>query len=337
MPQPTLGDVHVNRPLTNMSVGFLQDPSDYVASGPSPVFPGIPVPSKSDVYFKYARDDFFRNQMALRAPGDPAAGGGYKLATGTYTAQVWALLKKVDDQIRANSDSPLSPDRDAVAYLTQQAQINKEVNWCSAYFGTGIWGYEKAGQAASDATHVKFWDTGGSDPVADVLAARKAVKKATGYYPNKLILGEEVSTALQTNASIIDRIKYGQTGPGPAEVNDAALASLFKIKEVRTTAAIQTTSVEDLNNDSDTLPATFDFIGGKHALLVYAAPTPGIMTPSAGYTFNWTGFTGASAAGTRIKKYRWEVNSADHVEIDSAYAFALVSKYLGAMLLGVTQ
>ena len=31
----------------------------------------------------------------------------------------------------------------------------------------------------------------------------------------------------------------------------------------------------------------------------------------------------------RVKKYRWEVDSADHVEIESAYAFGLVSKYLG--------
>src|SRR5512140_2007947 len=106
MPQPTLGDVHVNRPLTMMSVGFLQDPGDFVASGPNAVFPGIPVPNKSDSYFKYARDDFFRNNMQKRAPGDPAAGAGYKLATGTYSCDVWAELKKVDDQIRANSDSP---------------------------------------------------------------------------------------------------------------------------------------------------------------------------------------------------------------------------------------
>ena len=31
MPQPTVGDVHINRPLTNMSVGFVQDADGFVA------------------------------------------------------------------------------------------------------------------------------------------------------------------------------------------------------------------------------------------------------------------------------------------------------------------
>ena len=70
MPQPTLGDVHVNRPLTNLSIGFVQDQSDFVAGQ---VFPSIPVNNRSDVYFVYNRGDFLRNNMQKRAPGTPAA------------------------------------------------------------------------------------------------------------------------------------------------------------------------------------------------------------------------------------------------------------------------
>jgi len=231
----------------------------------------------------------------------------------------------------------LQPDRDAVSFLTQQALINREVNWATAYFATGIWGYEKAGAASADSTHVKYWDASGSDPVADVLAARKSVKQNTGYWVNTAVMGADVEEKLATNAAIIARIKYGQTSPGPAVVDNSALQSLMKIPRILTMSGIQTSSAEDLVNDSDTTPDTFSFIGGKHFLLSYAAPSPGIMTPSAGYTFNWTGFTGATAAGVRMKKYRWEINSADHIEIDSAYAFGLVSKYLGAMLLSVVQ
>ena len=44
MPLPTIGDVHVNRPLTTMSVGFVQDAKDFAAGQ---VFPGIPCTSKS--------------------------------------------------------------------------------------------------------------------------------------------------------------------------------------------------------------------------------------------------------------------------------------------------
>ena len=335
MPLPTLGDVHVNRPLTVMSVGFVQDQADFVANQ---VFPGIPVTNKSDLYFKYNRGDFFRNTMQKRAPGTPAAGGGYKLTTGNYTADVWAVKKIIDDQIRANSDNPLQPDRDATFWLTQQALINRDVNWCSSYFATGVWGTEWYGNAtASAGVAVKYWNLSGSTPIEDVLAMRLAIKKATGYWPNVLVLGAVTHTTLLTNPEIIDRLKYGQTAPGVVDVSDQDLATLFKVKKVVVASGIQTTSSEDATPDSDTTPDTFDFIAGKHAMLAYAAPAPGIMTPSAGYTFNWTGLTGATAAGMRIKKFRWEVDSADHVEIDSAYSFGLVSKYLGGLFLNACQ
>src|SRR5713226_9512341 len=157
MPLPTLGDVHVNRPLTTMSVGFVQDAADFVSGD---VFPSIPVPNKSDLYYIYNRGDFFRNNMVKRAPGTPAAAGGYKLGTQTYITDVWALKKIIDDQIRANSDSPLQPDRDATFWLTQQAMINRDVNWVSAYFKLGVWGNtDQVGVAgAPGANQFKQWD-----------------------------------------------------------------------------------------------------------------------------------------------------------------------------------
>lgn len=334
MPIPTLGDVHVNRPLTQLSLGFLQEQSDFVAGN---VFPAVPVNNRSDVFFKYNRGDFFRDSMQKRAPGTPAAGGGYKLTTDSYTCVTWALKKVVDDQIRANSDSPLQPDRDATAYLTQQALINRDVQWCSSYFTTSLWGTEKAGQATSDSTHVKYWDLSGSTPLEDVLNMQLSIKAATGLWPNVLVLGARVFMTLLTNPEIIDRLKYGQTAPGPVVVTANDLAQLFKVKKVVVAAGIKTTSSEDSVADSDTTPDTFDFIAGKHALLAYAADSPGIMTPSAGYTFNWTGLMGASAAGMRIKKFRWEVDAADHIEVEQAYTFGLVSKYLGGFFYGVIQ
>lgn len=334
MPLPTVGDVHVNRPLTTLSIGYVQDAQDFVSGT---IFPAIPVPNKSDLFYKYNRGDFFRNNMQKRAPGTPAAGGGYKLSTGTYVCDVWALKKIIDDQIRANSDAPLQPDRDATQWLTQQSLINRDVSWADSYFKTGIWGTEQAGAPASGVGTAKYWNLSGSTPINDILNLQVGIKKATGKWPNVLVIGANVFVKLLTNAQIIDRLKYGQTAPGPVNVNLSDLAALFKVKKVVVMSGIQTTSAEDLVMDSDTTPDTFDFIGGDHALLAYAADSPGIMEASAGYTFNWTGFMGATAAGMRIKKFRWEIDEADHVEIESAYTFGLVSKYLGAFLKDIVQ
>lgn len=311
-----------------MSVGYVQDAADFVAGQ---VFPSIPVPNKSDVYYIYNRGDFFRNNMQKRAPGTPAAASGYKLTTGTYIADVWAEKKIIDDQIRANSDNPLQPDRDATYWLTQQALVNRDVNWAAAYFTTGVWGNtDQVGVAsAPGANQFLRWDVSGSTPIDDILAQQLVIKQNTGSWPNTLVIGAQVLVKLLTNAQVIDRLKYGQTAPGPVVVKLTDLAQLFQVKKVLCMSGIQTTSAENTNASSDTSD-TFDFIGGKGALLAYAADSPGIFAASAGYTFNWTGLTGSTAAGMRIKKFRWEVDSADHVEIESAYAFGLVATKMGA-------
>lgn len=335
MPQPTISDVHIDRPLSIMSVGFQQEAKDFVSME---AFPSIPVQNRTDMYWVYNRGDFFRDNMQMRADGTPAAGGGYKLATQTYLCNVWAVKKIIGDQTRANSDAPLNPDRDATEWLTNQALRNREIQWTGTYFKTGVWGTELAGAGSADPTHVKYWNASGSDPVKDVLAMRLAIKKSTGLWPNKLILGANVYNPLLTNAAIIDRLKYGQTAPGPVNVTDNDLATLFRVEKVLVTSAIKTTSPEDLVPNSDTTPDTFDFIGGNHALLVYAAPSPGLMTASAGYTFNWVGYSGnVGGAGFKIKKYRWEIDAADHIEIEQNYGFGLVSKYLGGFFKDVVQ
>ena len=119
MPNPTRGDVHVNRPLTNISIAYLQRAIAFISSQ---VFPNIPVQKQSDSYFTYSRADFNRDEATQRAPGAESAGGGYRLdADATYSCRVNAYHKDVADQIRNNADSPLNLDREASEYVTLKA------------------------------------------------------------------------------------------------------------------------------------------------------------------------------------------------------------------------
>ncbi|GAG22402.1 unnamed protein product, partial [marine sediment metagenome] len=98
MPQPTPRDVHVNAPLTNISVAYQQMQDVYIADK---VFPRIPVRKQSDKFFTYTKGDWFRTEAAIRPPSTESAGSGYRLDTDTYFADVFALHKDVDVQIRA--------------------------------------------------------------------------------------------------------------------------------------------------------------------------------------------------------------------------------------------
>ena len=76
MPNPTARDIHVNAPLTNISIAFLQTADTFVASK---VFPMVGVSKQSDRYYTYERGDFNRDEMEKRAPGTESAGGGYNI------------------------------------------------------------------------------------------------------------------------------------------------------------------------------------------------------------------------------------------------------------------
>jgi len=294
-------------------------------------FPGIPVESKSDLYYTYKRADFNRDEMQKRALATESAGTGYGLdSTGTYSCDVWALHKDVDDQIRANSDSPLSPDRDATIFLTNKALIRRENVWAGNYFKGGVWTGEVAGQATADSTHVVYWDYATASPITDIRHAKTQARlNSGGFVPNIGVFSRPVFDKLVDHPDFIDRTKYGQTAPNPAMATRRIIAEILELEEVLVMDAVYNTAAEGATESNS-------FIGGTSAALFYRPRNPGLMTPSAGYTFNWTGMIGSTGgAGVRIKTFRMEHLASDRVEIDAAFDMRVVSKDCGFFFNGV--
>lgn len=315
---PTAGDVHVNAPLTNISIGYLQtDPS--VADQ---VFPMVEVKKQSDRYYVYDFADWNRSAMQKRAPATESAGGGWSISDDTYFCEDWALHKDIDDEIRANEDAPLNMDTDAVEYLMQQRKIKSDIEFAADYFTTGLWTGSTTG---TDITPGTLWDAANSTPIADIRAQIRSVKNKTGFKPNRLVMPGDVWDVLQDNADFLDRIKYTQTGVVTTEL----LARVLEIEKVVISELIKVTSVEG-NATTTTAPV----FGAGKALLAYSAPRPSKMLPSAGYRFVWNGRKGC-AMGQRIKKYRMEHLDADRVEIDAYWDNKVVSPLLGAFFTGV--
>ena len=71
MPQPTAGDVHVNRLLGNVSTAYIQKQSAFIAAE---AFPVVPVDNKSDRYPAYSKEDWMRDEAQERAPGPTPTG-----------------------------------------------------------------------------------------------------------------------------------------------------------------------------------------------------------------------------------------------------------------------
>lgn len=326
MPQPTPGDVHVNAPLTNISVAYIQQADVFVADK---VFPIVPVAKQSDRYFKYNKGDWNRVVATLRGPAAESAGGGFTLDnTPSYAADVYAVHKDVDDQTRANQDPAINMDRDATEWVTQQLLMKRDKVWSDSFFKTGVWGTDLTGVSGSPgAGQFKQWDASGSTPIDNITQRAIAITKATGYRPNVLVLGAEVYNALRNHPDIVDRLKYGQTPGGPAIPTLSAMAALFDLDRIVVAYGVENTAIEGAAD-------SFSFILGKHALLTYANPSPSLLKPSGGYIFSWNGYLGAGPMGNRIKRFRMDWLGADRIEGEMAFDCKLVASDLGVFFSG---
>lgn len=318
--QPSKSDVHVDAFLTNLSVAYRQDASAFVASR---FAPEIPVTKESNKYPVYTKGYWLRSLMKKRAPSTESAGAGYEVSSDNYLCDEWSLHKDVDDRIRANQDDPIDMDRDANEFLAQQALLNREVEFSNTYFKAGVWTGDYTGVAGSPgASEFKQWNDAASDPVGDIRAGKRRILQRTGKMGNTLVLGREGFDVLIDHPDIVGRFDRGQTA-GVAVATEETLAALFGLRQVLVMDGIQNTANEGAAD-------VINFIGGKSALLAYVEPNPGVLKPSAAYTFAYTGMFGAARDGTRMLRMREDKTHSDRFEIQSFYDMKVVAADLGA-------
>jgi len=317
MPQPTGGQVHIDAILTNISVAYLQNQDNFIADK---VFPVIPVDKKSNKFFTYTKNDWFRDEAQRRAGGTESAGGGYGLSTGSYSADVFAFHKDVDDQTLYNSDTPLNPLREATEFVTRRLMLRKEVQWNTDFFAGSVWNNDYDGVSGTPSTNeVKQWsDYAASDPIDDIEDAKSGILSTTGMEANTLVLGYDVFRSLKNHPDIVDRIKYTSSQTVTADM----LAAMFDIPRVIVSKGVKAT-----NNEGGT--AAYSFTSGKKALLCHVAPTPGLLTPSAGYSFSWTGVSGGLGATVGTSQFRMESLKADRIEAEMAFDNKVIASDLG--------
>lgn len=306
--QPTQQDVHVDAMLTNISVAYMQSQDMYIASK---IFPIVGVSKQSDKYWVFTKNDWFRDEAKKRADSTESAGGGYNLSSDSYFCDVWAFHKDIGSQVKANADAGLDLERGAVQFVTQRLLLRQEIQWVSDFFTTSVW--------ATDATPSNLWsDYTSSDPIEDIETAKETILSTTGFMPNTMVMGYQVFRKLKNHPDIVDRIKYTTS----ENVTPQLLARMLEIDNLYIAKAIKATNQEGATG-------AYAFTHGKHALLCYVNPSPGIMQPSAGYTFAWTGISGSLGATIGIDSFEIRKIKAMRYEGEVAFDNKVVGSDLG--------
>lgn len=311
MPQPDVGDVHVNQPLSRFSVGY--KPGGFFTAQAVPI---IPVEKQTDIYIKYNKSFWARDlgvpgaaptgaYSMLRAPGTRARTAGFTFdKTNTYRADNWALGVEIPWELEQNADAVFNLQQNAVTLAQSLLSLRLDRSFVADII------------AASYGTLTvsnKWNDYAASTPIEDVRAGVQTIRRASlGMAVNgglRIVMGALVFQRLADHPDILERIKYGASQASPADVTPNLLAQLFHVDEVNVAESVFTTDEEGGTAEAS---VTYSDVCSDDVLIYWAPKNPGLMQPTAVALFNWYSAAGGrnnlwfvrSGEETR-ERYRW--------------------------------
>jgi len=283
----TPSQVHLDVPLTNLTVAYAQEASGFIADK---VFGTVSVSKQSDKYYKYDREGLRHGDVKVLAPRTEVNRVGMALSTDNYFADVRGLGMDFDEQTLANEDTMLEIRSQGANVLMEKILIDREVRWADTFFKAGVWGTET--------TPANLWsDYTNSTPIVDVTNARRAMQlKSGGYKPNVMVVGKAVRDILVNHPDILARLNGGATVSNTALITDAKLAEIFEVEQFLVMEAVYNDAAEGLTDN-------IDFIGGKHAMLAYKPSSMGLRTPASGAIFTWDSIPSVSGLGITVESF----------------------------------
>jgi hypothetical protein len=333
MPLLTPSQVHIDTPLSNLTLAYAQSQTNFVADK---VFPTVGVARQSDKYYIYDRANMNRTgDVKKLAPRTEVNRIGMTISNSSYFADVYGLGMDFDEQTIANEDEVLNIRSAGAETLAMRLMIHREENFATTFFSTGVWGTEVAG-AASGGTPPVYWnDYTNSTPITNVTDARRAMQlKSGGYKPNTMVVGKVTRDELINHPDILARLNGGSTVNNPALITDAKLAEIFEVENFFVMEAVNNTAVEGAAESNA-------FIGGKHALLCHTPSSAGLMTPAAGMTFAWNNIPGANNLGITVESFSDDAlkrqQIAEHIQVKMSYDMKVVGSDLGYFFKDIVQ
>jgi len=301
MPAPTVRDVHIESALAGVSIAYRN--TEYIADQ---VFPNVNVTKRSDYYFIFDKQSWFRNIVQQRAPGTRAKRVDYTLSTGSYVCVPYALAKAITDEERKNADAPLQPDVSATEFVTNALLLGREIRVADLVTGSANWAY-----SASPSTQ---WSSDTSDPIGDIQTARNNVVQTIGTKPNVAVMSWDVWQNLEVHPDLIDRVKHTRTG-GIVTPND--LAGWFGFDKVLVGTAIYDAAVEGQSS-------SISYVWGDDFWCGYVPATPALMEPAAGYVLAWESFT--------VSRFREEQEKQDIIEAEHSVDEVITGSDAGGII-----
>lgn len=264
---PTLGSVHIDRALTNLSVAYRND--DYVADMVAPL---LPVDKRSDKYFVYDKEAFLKASgvdtnglpKSIRRPTAEAAEVDFTLSTDSFFCEEYSLSELVPYENVQAADAPLQPYIDATETLTDKIMLDIEIGVATRAMKAG--NYPSANKVTlttgGSGTSWASYSSTASVPFTNLSNAKNAVRASIMRIPNRILLNYQVAEILSGHPAYLDRYKY--------TTNEIATKSGLN-PVIRGLQVVEGSAIKATNTDGATFASGDVWVdsGSNAAALVY--------------------------------------------------------------------
>lgn len=313
-------DLHVNIPLSNIALDYR--PTGFIGDM---IFPIVPVTKQSDGIVEWSLADAYRIEQTRRSPGTEANRIQRNASSSTYFCREYALMMPLTIEDRANADAAyLTKIREGrTAYIQDKLYLDWENRIASQLTsGTNVGSYSSPTSAWSSLA------TGTSNPVKDVETAMFNIADATGYSPNRIVMGVDAWRNFRRHADV-QSLLYGSLGAGNVRYATVEqVKAIFEVEQVLIGRAYASTAGENQS-------AALTKLWGDAVLVYYAPMAPSVEAPSLGYSFRWS-TPGIPNMQVMVHPYDTKTRSED-VEVAYHQDEKVIAKPLGFLLTTVNS
>ena len=290
MPEPK--ELHKDAVLTNLSILYKNEAMIWPL-----VMPLIKVVKRSDLYFKYTKEDSFKLVDDKLGPKALPNEVDWGVADDSYAVKDHGLGDWLPQEAIDNADNPLQPEVDTNDFLNRLLDIAQEKRVADIIFAAASYPTGNKTQLSGEAR----FGGNADDPIGDILTAIEACFMRA----NTLVFGADVWKVFRKLPEILDAVKsttrYQGSPGGLATASE--VAALFEVDQIVIGRARYNTAKEGQ-------PATYARLWGKHCAALYVEKNPGVKS----ITFAGTLYESARAT-TRSFSSRRGISGAHYFKV----------------------
>lgn len=245
------------------------------------VFPTLEVAEKAAHFGRIPLEALLLDPDTSRGPKGNYNRADYKFEQDTYACLEQGWEEVVDDDLLKQYRYIFDAEQVAASRAMGIILRGQEQRISDAVFNTTTW----TGVSLTTAVSVAWDVPATATPIADVDAAKQAVRDSSGLAANTMIIDWEVMKNLRNVDEIVERIKYsGRDDPKGKAMTPTMLADVFDLDQVLVAGI---SAVGNAANQGQAATPTALWSNG-FAMIARVATSNDMREPCIGRSFNWS-------------------------------------------------